>query len=501
MLARLASVAVRGLRAERVDVEVDLSSGLPSFLLVGLPDKAIEESKERVRSAIKNSGAIFPSRRITVGLAPADFKKEGPAYDLPIAIGILTASEQVELPEGALFLGELALGGELRPIDGVLTVALEAERLGYRALYLPAANADEASLVGNLTIYPLQTLTELLRHLHGEVPITPHRPARQQAPNFTPEIDFSHIQGQARAKRALEIAAAGGHNLLLSGPPGTGKTLLARALSGILPAMTREEQLAVTQIYSLVGLIDRGAPLVTKRPIRSPHHTSSGIALTGGGANPRPGEVSLAHHGVLYLDELAEFSRSVLEVLRQPLEEGGITVSRAAGSLYFPCRFTLVASANPCPCGYQSDPEKPCTCSMSQIERYRRRVSGPLLDRIDLRLEVPRLSYDELTTEAVAESSESVRGRVERARAAQRERLGMSRTNSTLQVEEITRHCAVGAEESALLRQAVDHYRLSARAYHRVLKVARTIADLEGSEEITLPHLSEAIGYRVELAS
>lgn len=502
MLARLASAAIRGLSAERVDVEIDLGSGLPSFLLVGLPDKAVEESKERVRSAIKNSGAVFPTRRITVGLAPADLRKEGPAYDLPIALGILAAAGQLELPDGTLFVGELALGGELRPVNGVLTLALEAPKLGYSALYLPAANAAEAALVGGVTIYPVPTLQALLRHLRGEVPIVPFRERPRPAPaRLTPAVDFAYIRGQARAKRALEIAAAGGHNLLMSGPPGTGKTLLARALTGILPAMSREEQLEVTQIYSLAGIVERETPLVESRPVRSPHHTSSGVALVGGGARPQPGEISLAHHGVLYLDELAEFARPTLEVLRGPLEDGGVTVSRAAGSLYFPSRFTLVASTNPCPCGYLSDPERACTCTPSQIQRYHRRISGPLLDRVDLRLEVPRLSFDELASESVAENSRAVRARVETARKRQRDRLDSSRTNATLQAEEITAHCALDAESKALLRQAVDHYRLSARAYHRLLKVARTISDLEGSGEIEQPHLAEALSYRVELAA
>jgi magnesium chelatase family protein len=500
MLARLQSAAVRGLTAEKVEIEVDLGSGLPSFLLVGLPDKAIEESKERVRSAIKNTGTVFPSKRITVNLAPADLRKEGPAYDLPIALGVLAAAGQVELPEDTLFVGELGLSGELRPVDGVLTLAIHARRLGQETIFLPTDNAPEAALVGGLAIYPVNSLSEVVRHLHGDLQLPEYKGKVAEQAQEPPEVDFAHIRGQTRAKRALEIAAAGGHNLLMSGPPGTGKTLLAKSLSGILPAMSIEEQLEVTQIYSLVGLIDRGAPLLSRRPVRSPHHTSSGISLSGGGQSPRPGEVSLAHRGVLFLDELAEFNRSALEILRQPLEDGGITVSRAIGSLHFPARFTLVASTNPCPCGYFSDPATACTCTPHQIARYRKKISGPLLDRIDLHLEVPRLSFDELSEAPVAESSAAVRERVEKARAIQRQRLGLSRTNGELQGKELEDYCALDNESKSLLARSVEHYHLSARAYFRLLKVARTIADLDSSNMITKPHLAEAIGYRVEPA-
>jgi len=501
VLAKVLSCATIGLQGALVEVEVDISPGLPAFYLVGLPDAAVQEARERVRAAIRNAGGVFPMRRITVNLAPADLKKEGPAYDLPIAIGILLASEQVVLDDpGVLFLGELSLDGSLRHTNGVLPMVSLARDRGLHTVILPASDAPEAALLDGLRIVPVDSLSTLMMHLRGEK-VIPFYQAATDSLTTVDEVypyDLAHVKGQAHVKRALEVAASGGHNLLMGGPPGAGKTLLARTLPSILPRMVIEEALEVTKIYSVAGLLPPGTPLIRTRPFRAPHHTISYAGLIGGGKWPRPGEVSLAHRGVLFLDELPEFDQRTLEVLRQPLEDRIVVISRVQGTVTFPANFIFVAAMNPCPCGNRGDPARPCTCSEAAVTRYQRRISGPLLDRIDIHVTVPRVDYEKLADERLAESSAVVRDRVEAARERQRARFRGTRlsANADMGPAEVRQYCRLDAAGQSLLRAAVNQMGLSARAYHRVLKLARTIADLAGSEDIRQVHIAEAVQYR-----
>ncbi len=501
MLATVYSCAVIGLDGAIVEVEVDTANGLPSFTVVGLADKAVQESRERVQAAIRNAGFHFPQKRITVNLAPAALRKEGPAYDLPIALGVLAAAGQIppEAFQGALVVGELSLDGDVRHVRGVLPMAALARAQDYRALLVPEADSREAALVPGVNVIPVRTLAQLVNHLSGAEPIPPTtvKPEIHAEPIFVP-TDLREIKGQEHAKRALEVAAAGGHNVVMTGPPGAGKTLLARALPSILPGLTIDEALDVTRVYSVADQLPAGTPLIQHRPFRSPHHTVSHAGLVGGGNVPRPGEISLAHRGVLFLDELPEFDARTLEVMRQPLEDHVVTISRARGTLTFPANFQLVAAMNPCPCGWWGDATHECTCSPAMVTRYQKRISGPLLDRIDIHLEVPRVAYDKLTDQRLGESSEAVRGRVETARERQRARFAASdlRCNADMRPADVRQHCQLDEAGNALIRAAMAQLGLSARAFHRVLKLARTIADLAGSGAIQPAHVAEAIQYR-----
>lgn len=505
MLAIIKSVALVGLEGHLVRVEVDVSSGLPGFYVVGLPDAAVKEARDRVRTAIKNSGFDFPPRRITINLAPADIKKEGPSFDLAMAVGILAATEQIDPSRcsNCAFFGELSLDGSVRGVAGILASVLDARQKDIDSVIVPSANAEEAALVEGVKVYPVSHLKQLVGHLKGEVVIEPlkvevEKLAQMRRGNVP---DMADVKGQHFARRALEIAAAGGHNVLMLGSPGSGKTMLAERLSGILPPLSFAESLEVTKIHSLAGLLDPQRPLVVERPFRSPHHTISTAALVGGGKYPRPGEISLAHGGVLFLDELPEFGRDALEALRQPLEEGKVTISRVHSSITYPARFMLVGAMNPCPCGFLGDRERECTCTPLQIRRYLGRISGPLLDRIDMHVEVPRLEFAELESSSAGEPSAAIRHRVERARKIQRDRfreVGDSSLtcNAQMDARMVRRFCRLTAGARSVFEAAFTRLKMSARAHGRVLKVARTIADLEGSEAIQEHHIAEAVQYR-----
>lgn len=503
MFSTVNSMGVFGIESYKVSVETNISAGIPSFDIVGLPDASVRESRERVRSAIRNNGLKFPLAHIIINLAPADIKKEGSVYDLPLLIGVLLSSGEIECDvSDAAFVGELSLQGEIRPVRGLLSMAIKAQKCGLKRMFVPAMQSAQAAVVEGIEVYPVENVSQLLMHLTGMKLIE-----KTKVPPFNTVIensykdnllDFADVAGQAFAKRAVEIACAGGHNLLLIGSPGSGKSMIAKRIPSILPSMTFEESIRTSEIHSIAGKLSNEKPLITVRPFRSPHHTVSAPALSGGGTNPMPGEVSLAHNGVLFLDELPEFPRKSMEVLRQPLEDGQITISRVSGTLTYPCRIMFVAAMNPCPCGYFGHPVKPCTCSESAVRKYLGKVSGPLLDRIDIQIEVPPVRYDELVNKKPAESSKSMRKRVEAAREIQRKRFeneGIT-CNAQMSAPMLKKYCELSEEASTYLKAGFEKLAMSGRAYDRILKVARTIADLGNSESITKQHIAEAFRLR-----